>query len=431
MYYVDPSEPNLNFVREVEKVREYFNTLTQTKLSKQTVLNYWKSLKRFMRYIVTSTSIRVKDPSLYNDCKSFTDPLDGIRAGMSKKVNKEQTQKRFRGYGKEKFPADCITILDAAYTDFLAVMGKLQGPGAISGEELSKNERLLVLYYLEAIIMLKLLQRPGVVTNMTVEEWKGRTRHPNGASVAVKEHKTAASQIAEVPLTDDQEHWFGLYFDEIRPVMLQGNKSVDNAAAEQSFFVSSTGRPIYNPCNDLKRFHAKYNIPRVTSSDARTAFETAAKNLPEVQRNAVARLLGHTPETAEKHYRMKTPADAFLAKVVVDELTAKTRGASSGASGQEKRMDEQTAFDLLVQSCPVTLDGPPPKRARRHELCAEHERHCYDRWRSEQLKLREQRVLEYFGRCQLSESQVEAWVEKQGWTSNVPQASLILKKYSK
>lgn len=56
-------------------------------------------------------------------------------------------------------------------------------------------------------------------------------------------------------------------------------------------------------------------------------------------------------------------------------------------------MDEQTAFDLLVQSCPVTLDGPPPKRARRHELCAEHERHCYDRWRSEQLKLREQRVL--------------------------------------
>ncbi|KAK9977002.1 hypothetical protein ABG768_018823 [Culter alburnus] len=38
-----------------------------------------------------------------------------------------------------------------------------------------------------------------------------------------------------------------------------------------------------------------------------------------------------------------------------------------GASSQKKRMNEQTAFELLVQSYPVTLDGPPPKRARRHK----------------------------------------------------------------
>ncbi len=50
----------------------------------------------------------------------------------------------------------------------MAIMGKLQGPGAVTGDCLTKNERLLVLYYLEAIVMLKLLQRPGVVTNMTV-----------------------------------------------------------------------------------------------------------------------------------------------------------------------------------------------------------------------------------------------------------------------
>lgn len=98
-----------------------------------------------------------------------------------------------------------------------------------------------------------------------------------------------------------------------------------------SFFTKSkVHKFVHGPLVVLHTYVAvcpRYNIPRVTSSDARTAFETAAKNLPEVQRNAVARLLGHTPETAEKHYRMKTPADAFLAKVVVDELTAKTRYA--------------------------------------------------------------------------------------------------------
>ncbi|KAK7135191.1 hypothetical protein R3I94_013986, partial [Phoxinus phoxinus] len=254
MHYMDPNEPNLNFVREVEKVQEYFTVLSQTKLAKQTVLNYWKSLKRFMKYIITSTDTRTKDPSLFNDCKNFMDPLDGIQVGMSKKVNKEVIQKRHQGSGQEKLPGDCVRILDVARMDFLAVMGKLQGPGAASGEALDTNQCLLVLYYLEAIVILKLLQLPGVVTNMTVEEWESRTHLPDGASVVVKEHKTAASQVAQVPLSDEQERWFGLYFNEIRPVMLQGNggKVRERCDGRGQFFVSSSGRPIHNPCNDLK-----------------------------------------------------------------------------------------------------------------------------------------------------------------------------------
>lgn len=100
-------------------------------------------------YIITSTSIHIKDKSLFSDCKDFISPLDGIWAGMSKKVNKVDTKKRYHGYGKEKLLGDCEVILDVALMDFLAVMGKLQGPEAISGEALDKNDRLLVLYYLE------------------------------------------------------------------------------------------------------------------------------------------------------------------------------------------------------------------------------------------------------------------------------------------
>jgi len=59
MYYMDPKEPSLSFVREVEKVREYFNVLSQTQLSKQTVLNYWKSLKRSVLCDATNTSVTV------------------------------------------------------------------------------------------------------------------------------------------------------------------------------------------------------------------------------------------------------------------------------------------------------------------------------------------------------------------------------------
>ncbi|CAM4569895.1 unnamed protein product [Leuciscus chuanchicus] len=424
MYYMDPEEPSLSFVREVEKVREHFNVLTQTQLSKQTVLNYWKSLKRFMKYTTTATSLQTKDKNLHRDCVDFINPLEGIRAGMSKRVNKELTRKRYSGYGKEKEPEDCLAILDKARADFLAVIGKLQGPGADSFIE--KNDCLLVLYYLEAIVILKHLQRPGVVTNMTVEEWQERTRRQNGCSVAVKEHKTAASQVAEVLLNADHEHWFNLYYVHIRPVMLQGSRSGDDATADGHFFISSSGKQIHNPCNDLHRLHAKYNIPAVTSGDARMAFETAAK---KVERNAVARLLGHTPETAEKHYRMRTPTDAFLAERVVSQLAGKTQSVSGVYTSQQDLVDERTAFDKLVQFFPVSLDGQPPKRAKRYELCGQHERHCYDRWRTEQLRLRERRVLEHFGQHQPSETGMKAWMEKQGWTSNLPKAFLMLRQW--
>ncbi|KAK9977172.1 hypothetical protein ABG768_018993 [Culter alburnus] len=123
---------------------------------------------------------------------------------------------------------------------------------------------------------------PHVVPNMTVQEREGRTHVPNRASVAVKE---------EVLLTDDKEHTtasyvcfygFGLYFNKVQLAALQGN----DAAAEDKFVVSSSGRPIYNPGDDSKRLHAKYNLRSVTSSDPR--------------------------------------ADAFLAQSVTDQLPGKT-----------------------------------------------------------------------------------------------------------
>nr|XP_055062909.1 uncharacterized protein LOC129445950 [Misgurnus anguillicaudatus]XP_055062910.1 uncharacterized protein LOC129445950 [Misgurnus anguillicaudatus] len=247
LYFMDPKEPSLLFVHDMEKVREYFNILTVTKLAKQTVLNYWKSLKRFMRYTLTSTNLQKEDPSLFSDCKRFMDPLEGICTGMSKKINKELNQKRYNGYGKEKQLTDCVAILDVARADFLEVIEKLQGRKAVSADRLEKNDRLLVLYYLEAIVILRHLQRPGVLTNMTVEEWQRRRPLQNGCSVAVKEHKTAASQVAEIPLTAEHEHWFSIYFKHIRPVMLQGSGAEGNSTAEGHFFIRAREGPSTTP----------------------------------------------------------------------------------------------------------------------------------------------------------------------------------------
>ncbi|XP_073803755.1 uncharacterized protein isoform X2 [Danio rerio] len=265
------------------------------------------------------------------------DALYGIQSGMSKKVSMKVTAKKSEfGCGKEVLPKDCLVVLEAAFKYFQAMICKMQGPGAITGDCLTKNEWLLVLYYLEAVIMLKLVQRPGVVTHMTVEDWEGRSRIENGVCVAVKEHK--------VPLSHEQELWFDLYFNEVRPVMLQENRTGDDVAAD-SFFVSSSGRSIYDPSNDLKRLHDKYSLPSVTCGDAQRAFEAAAQNLSEVKRNVVV---------AERNYMRRTSSDPFLALSVLDQLA---------------------------------------------------------------------------GEKNPSESKINRWMDKQGWTSNVPQAAVVLKQW--
>lgn len=46
MYFMDPKRPSLLFVHQLERTREYFNTLSKVGLSMQTVQNYIKSVKR-------------------------------------------------------------------------------------------------------------------------------------------------------------------------------------------------------------------------------------------------------------------------------------------------------------------------------------------------------------------------------------------------
>lgn len=62
-------------------------------------------------------------------------------------------------------PKDCWAVLSAAKNDFLAVIAKVYPDD--SGT-LEMTECSLVLYYLQAVVILKHLQRPGVVEHMTV-----------------------------------------------------------------------------------------------------------------------------------------------------------------------------------------------------------------------------------------------------------------------
>ncbi|KAL7845144.1 hypothetical protein AOLI_G00233360 [Acnodon oligacanthus] len=90
-----------------------------------------------------------------------------------------------------------------------------------------------------------------------------------------------------------------------------------------------------------------------------------------------------------------------------DGYSSEEGGAKPG-SGCSQLVD-QGAYDLLVKSYPVTVDGAAPKWPVHVPLTGVRERCCSDRWHSDQLQLR------HFGQRLLSEDRMRSWIEKQGF----------------
>ncbi|KAG8431667.1 hypothetical protein GDO86_020522 [Hymenochirus boettgeri] len=172
-------------------------------------------------------------------------------------------------------------------------------------DSFTEKDGCVVLYYLECIVILKCLQRPGVVKNLTVQEWKGRIRYmdKDGETtlIAVKEHKTAPQQVATIVLNKEEDEWFKIYFEKVRPSFLKKKEL-------QFFFISSTGEQIFNPSSDLSRFHQRFGLQSVSSQVARRHGKTfsATRMANSAYRKAFIQLLSHSNTTAESVYRDET-----------------------------------------------------------------------------------------------------------------------------
>ncbi|XP_028296775.1 N-lysine methyltransferase KMT5A-B-like [Gouania willdenowi] len=130
------------------------------------------------------------------------------------------------------------------------------------------------------------------------------------------------------------------------------------------------------------------------------------------------------------HVLAKLASDSG-AESAVDGTSAghgRVRGAAHSVPGNVQ-MDVQAAYNRLVESHPVTLDGVVPSKAERKKFSADDQRVLYERWLKAQMKLRNQHVLAYFSRRPPAESRVASWLTKQGWKSNIPSAASIVKEW--
>ncbi|XP_064818766.1 uncharacterized protein LOC135536344 [Oncorhynchus masou masou] len=432
LFYMDSNKPSLDFLSNLEKSRSFFTKLADIGQKKQTTANYMKNLRRFIRYIITIT-----DRAVFEQCKHFLQCLNELQKSMSKQVSRQITVKRcIQMVSVAKTPKECWEILRVAKNEFLCIIGK-----AMNEESLLETEQLHVLYYLESLLMLKHLQRAGVIKHLTLSEWLSRSacKLPDGENwtvIGVKKHKTATQQVATILLDEEEDAWLDVYYRHVRPAFL---KNSDDMQEDERFFISTTGKPIYNPSNDLQRFHAKYNLPNITSQVAGQVLETNTKaSFTDQEKSLVADYLAHKTATAEKHYCWKTTVNAcmgmkLISKVAMSiESDSETAGPScvsrsrKGALSSSKKLDEAQTWKLFYEHFPVTIDGQSIKTKDRRLIAGTHERYCYDKWRSQQEKMRRDNVIAHFPRREPTASQVERYIERQNWEKNKVKVENVL-----
>ncbi|KAM4034556.1 uncharacterized protein ACNLHF_021200 [Anomaloglossus baeobatrachus] len=440
LYYMDNNSPSLKFVYNIEKANDYFSMLLEIGNTHQTVFNYLKNVKRFIYYSLNTTSLAYKDKETYQAANTFFLQLKVFQKRLSKGISKENIA------NKEKFwsenimkPDELDTVLSIAAPDFESALKKAE-----KGGHLIENEKLTILRYLESLIILQKLQRPGVVQNMTVDEWKKRIVHKEThVRIPVHEHKTAANQLATVILTKEEEKWFEIYYSKVRPTFLKKNTEIQN------FFISSTGEKIHSVTNDVARFHSKFGLKPVTSQMVRRITETfvdfRCKDCND--KELFAKYLVHSNTTAERVYREKHMCSMVKGSLVLAKLLQDIQQephTSIAAVEEEKnkniketnsvppvKRSKEEEFKVFVDRYPLTVEKDPPPLKTCFAEATVHYQHIYDRWRKQQNKQRVDYIIGLLQDHKPDEEEVKRTIQLQQWRCNLPRVKDILESWRK
>ncbi|XP_077136625.1 uncharacterized protein LOC143793494 isoform X2 [Ranitomeya variabilis] len=442
LYFMDKEKPSLKFLYDIEKTNDYFCKLLEIGNTHQTVFNYMKNVKRFIRYLMNATSLPHKDQKTSGAAGTYLGRLGVFQKRLSQGISRENSLKKENHLldGMKK-PHEMQSILVVAKKDFERALNKAE-----RYERLLDSDKLVILNYLECYIILNKLQRPGVVQNMTVEEWKKRGPYREGhVGVAIHEHKTAGNQIAVLILNKEEERWFQIYIKKVRPTFLK-KKSVEI----KNFFISSSGQKIHNVSSDIARFHKKFGLKTVTSQEIRRSAETfIASNCKDTNdKDKFAKYQAHSNPTAERVCREKTMEDMAKASMmttqVLDRLQEKP-STSLAAIEKEERINQEKEnkpgpptietkdedFQRFISLYPLTVETEPPTLKQCQDEFPLNGQHLYDRWRRGQSRMRVDYIFGLLKDDHPDDEEVKRCIAQRLWKSNLPRVKDILEKWKK
>ena len=139
------------------------------------------------------------------------------------------------------------------------------------------------------MLMFKSWQKPGAVTNCTIQEYRRGRWIKDTFVISVSDHKTGTVGTAKLLVEKHNFSKLQLYFDKIRPTI----KSTEN-----NLLLRSNGNAIKSIQHYLRPLGAKYNINIPTATQIRKAGATAVVlECSSKEGTLVSRQLSHSLTT--------------------------------------------------------------------------------------------------------------------------------------
>ncbi|XP_077131670.1 N-lysine methyltransferase KMT5A-like [Ranitomeya variabilis] len=102
-----------------------------------------------------------------------------------------------------------------------------------------------------------------------------------------------------------------------------------------------------------------------------------------------------------------------------EESSSEESGNKESGNKKSGRWEKYSYFQKLLEICPVHLNNTVPKLSICKDITKNNAKHCQKKWRRSQYQLRVADVAGHF-RHRPEKDEVAAYIESQGWKSNLP-----------
>ena len=170
---------------------------------------------------------------------------------------------------------------------------------AATGDHPSAKESKLVLAAIMARLVYRSWQRPGAVSNATMDEFAATSREADGEAgepcwvMLISRHKMARQGPASITMTQENYRLLRQYVKHIRPL---SHPAVDNT------FVGANGLPIQKLNDLIQWLGTEYEVETPTCTKLR-ATATALK-CDDAIRHLISSQMTHTQQIHSQHYEL-------------------------------------------------------------------------------------------------------------------------------
>lgn len=301
VYFGGPDDFDWTHLINVGKVKAYMEKMQEMKIGPEGQLTKLERLCDALDYL-----------KYYYQDGRLAEQVAKIEIHVSKWKRVLRTEKqelniaRLEKTSEEDLDMSIITnVVDnpQMWSTFDSIVEKIQ-----EGEDISDDELKLAMGSVMITLVLKNYQRPGAVSNCTIQEYQdSKIVNDDAFVIRVASHKTSSKfGAAKLVMDVEMKERVDAYFNLVRPKLVKAGADIPN------LFILPGSRPIEKIANLSRFLQGKLKIKIPTCTRARKIGTTsAARTLDEKDNLLISAQMSHSPAVARKYYTAITaPRDA-------------------------------------------------------------------------------------------------------------------------